>query len=122
VLVSINQAQKRRFNCLPQRIAISNLAFIVPSIIQKASNALEVLKEVLDAVDSQNPEVLFSPAILNLVFQYFRLLVSINCIFISHDPTIRTGSTSLFDFLCELVPLNTKARESSMALKNFESH
>lgn len=27
------------------------------SIIQKASNALEVLKEVLDAVDSHSPEV-----------------------------------------------------------------
>lgn len=27
------------------------------SILQKASTALEVLKEVLDAVDSQNPEV-----------------------------------------------------------------
>jgi hypothetical protein len=27
------------------------------SIIQKASNALEVLKEVLDAVDTQHPEV-----------------------------------------------------------------
>lgn len=27
------------------------------SIIQKASNALDVLKEVLDAVDSQHPEV-----------------------------------------------------------------
>lgn len=122
MLVSINQAQKRRFNCLPQRIAFSNLAFIVPSIIQKANNALEVLKEVLDAVDYQNPEVPFPPAILNLVFQYFRLLISINCIFISHDPTICTGSTSIFYFLCELVPSNTKARESSIALKNFESH
>lgn len=29
----------------------------VYSILQKASTALEVLKEVLDAVDSQNPEV-----------------------------------------------------------------
>jgi hypothetical protein len=27
------------------------------SILQKASTALEILKEVLDAVDSQNPEV-----------------------------------------------------------------
>lgn len=27
------------------------------SILQKASTAMEVLKEVLDAVDSQNPEV-----------------------------------------------------------------
>lgn len=27
------------------------------SIIQKANNALEVLKDVLDAVDYQNPEV-----------------------------------------------------------------
>lgn len=35
----------------------SNVLFVSHSIIQKANNALEVLKEVLDAVDSQNPEV-----------------------------------------------------------------
>lgn len=35
----------------------SGFSAIVCSIIQKASNALEVLREVLDAVDSQNPEV-----------------------------------------------------------------
>lgn len=38
---------------------------ILCSIIQKASNALEVLKEVLDAVDSQHPEVCCWSTIVN---------------------------------------------------------
>ncbi|GMI98108.1 TOM1-LIKE 5 [Hibiscus trionum] len=44
---------------------------IVPesSIIQKASNALEVLKEVLDAVDTQNPEGAKDEFTLDLVEQ-----------------------------------------------------
>lgn len=44
---------------------------IVPesSIIQKASNALEVLKEVLDAVDAQNPEGAKDEFTLDLVEQ-----------------------------------------------------
>ncbi|XP_065874287.1 TOM1-like protein 5 isoform X2 [Euphorbia lathyris] len=44
---------------------------VVPesSIIQKASNALEVLKEVLDAVDSQNPEGAKDEFTLDLVEQ-----------------------------------------------------
>ncbi|WCJ37624.1 ENTH/VHS/GAT family protein [Euphorbia peplus] len=39
------------------------------SIIQKAGNALEVLKEVLDAVDSQNPEAAKDEFTLDLVEQ-----------------------------------------------------
>uniref|UniRef100_A0A6N2KBQ4 VHS domain-containing protein n=1 Tax=Salix viminalis TaxID=40686 RepID=A0A6N2KBQ4_SALVM len=44
---------------------------VVPesSIIQKATNALEVLKEVLDAVDSQNPEGAKDEFTLDLVEQ-----------------------------------------------------
>ncbi|KAK5783186.1 hypothetical protein PVK06_037694 [Gossypium arboreum] len=44
---------------------------IVPesSIIQKASNALEVLREVLDAVDAQNPEAAKDEFTLDLVEQ-----------------------------------------------------
>ncbi|XP_021666821.2 TOM1-like protein 5 isoform X2 [Hevea brasiliensis] len=44
---------------------------VVPesSIIQKASNALEILKEVLDAVDSQNPEGAKDEFTLDLVEQ-----------------------------------------------------
>ncbi|XP_021633031.1 TOM1-like protein 5 isoform X3 [Manihot esculenta] len=44
---------------------------VVPesSIIQKASNALEVLREVLDAVDSQNPEGAKDEFTLDLVEQ-----------------------------------------------------
>ncbi|KAJ8769170.1 hypothetical protein K2173_000945 [Erythroxylum novogranatense] len=44
---------------------------VVPesSIIQKASNALEVLKEVLDAIDSQNPEGAKDEFTLDLVEQ-----------------------------------------------------
>lgn len=38
------------------------------SIIQKAGNVLEVLKEVLDAVDSQHPEVYFWSIILDYKF------------------------------------------------------
>lgn len=34
-----------------------SFAIVFCSIIQKASNALEVLKEVLDAVDAQHPQV-----------------------------------------------------------------
>ena len=37
--------------------SISYSAIVFCSIIQKASNALEVLKEVLDAVDAQHPQV-----------------------------------------------------------------
>jgi len=33
------------------------IAIVFCSIIQKAGNALEVLKEVLDAVDAQHPQV-----------------------------------------------------------------
>jgi hypothetical protein len=33
------------------------IAIVFCSIIQKAGNALEVLNEVLDAVDAQNPQV-----------------------------------------------------------------
>ncbi|KAF4349090.1 hypothetical protein G4B88_029059 [Cannabis sativa] len=47
---------------------LSVLAFLC-SIIQKASNALEVLKEVLDAVDSQHPEGAKDEFTLDLVEQ-----------------------------------------------------
>ncbi|KAJ4844351.1 hypothetical protein Tsubulata_025252 [Turnera subulata] len=40
-----------------------------PSIIQKATNALEVLKDVLDAVDAQNPEGAKDEFTLDLVEQ-----------------------------------------------------
>jgi len=36
---------------------LSYSAIVFSSIIQKASNVLEVLKEVLDAVDAKHPQV-----------------------------------------------------------------
>jgi hypothetical protein len=90
-----------------KRITISNLAFIVRSIIQKASNALEVLKEVLDAVDSQN--VPFFPSILSLVLECFSAYLYQSHFHVSHDPTsIHIGSTSIFDFLFGLEPFKHK--------------
>lgn len=44
-------------NFCHRKTIIYYLIPVLCSIIQKASNALEVLKEVLDAVDSQHPEV-----------------------------------------------------------------
>jgi len=40
------------------------------SIIQKASNALEVLKEVLDAINTQHPQVGQGPIILKPYFAF----------------------------------------------------
>lgn len=40
------------------------------SIIQKASNALEVLKEVLDAIDAQHPQVSQGPVMLKSDFAF----------------------------------------------------
>lgn len=61
--------------CLQKNI-MSNFVFFLCSIIQKAGNALEVLKEVLDAVDSQNPEVplgtlFFFFFFLEFIFRHF---------------------------------------------------
>jgi len=40
------------------------------SIIQKACNALEVLKEVLDAINAQHPKVSQGPVILKPHFTF----------------------------------------------------
>jgi len=47
------------------------------SIIQKASNALEVLKEVLDAISAQHPQVSQGPVILKAYFAFWNVTCSL---------------------------------------------
>ena len=64
---------------LPRKLNSSSLFFFYDSIIQKANNALEVLKEVLDAVDAQNPEVwVIFPCLLASWLMYF---ITLRCMY-----------------------------------------
>jgi hypothetical protein len=52
---------------------LSYSAIVFCSIIQKASNVLEILKEVLDAVDAKNPQVSQGSVIMKLEFHTLRI-------------------------------------------------
>lgn len=54
-------------------VNLSYSAIVLCSIIQKASNALEVLKEVLDAIDAKHPQVSQGSVIMKLEFHIPRI-------------------------------------------------
>ncbi|KAK1587141.1 hypothetical protein Q3G72_010045 [Acer saccharum] len=79
---------------------------IVPesSIIQKASNALEVLKEVLDAVDTQHPEGAKDEFTLDLVEQCsFQKQRVMHLVMTSRDETVVSRAIDLNDQLQKIL-------------------
>lgn len=79
------------------------------SIIEKASSALDVLREVLDAVNTQNPEVLLN----SLCLSWYCIVVQILQWFYVHFESYHPSDTFLFSFLLGIELVKNKNKNVS---------